>query len=74
MKMTNREIGNYLIWVAVNIIVLLILGRLKFGSRDFYPFGGFDNIDDYDLSEFLVYTIVPLLFILAIKLRKNVDH
>lgn len=69
--MKNKEIGNYLIWVAVNIIVLLALGKLEFGYGHFYPFGGFGNVKDYDPSEFLVYTIVPLLLILAIKLRKS---
>ncbi len=72
--MKNKEIGNYLIWVAVNIIVLLALGKVEFGYRDFYPFGGFGDINDYDLSEFLIYTVVPLLLILAIKLRNSPEN
>lgn len=71
MKLTNKEMRSYLIWVAVNLLVLLALGTLEFGYRDFYPFGGFEYIDEYDISEFLAYTIVPLLIILAIKFGKE---
>ena len=71
MKFSNREKGNYLIWVAVNLMVLLALGDLRFGDEGFYPFDGFDDFNDYDISEFLLYTIAPLLIILAIKLRKE---
>ena len=71
MKLTNKEIGNYLIWVAVNLVVLLVFGTLKFGYRDFYPLDGFDELQDYDISEFLAYTIIPFIVILAIKLKKE---
>jgi len=69
--MTNKEIGNYLIWVALNLVVLLVFGTLKFGYYSFYPLEGFDELDEYDISEFLAYTIIPLLMILATKLRKE---
>jgi uncharacterized membrane protein YoaT (DUF817 family) len=70
MKLKNKEICNYLLWVAFKLAVLLIFGELQFGSLTFYPMAGFDKIRDYDISEFLVYTIVPLLVILALKLKK----
>ena len=71
MKLTNKEISSYLIWVAVNLFVLLALGEPEFGYGDFYPFRGFEYINDYDISEFLAYTIIPLLVILAIKFGKE---
>lgn len=71
MKITSKEISSYLIWIAVNLLLLLSLGTIKFSNGEFYPFEGFDEIKDYDISEFLVYTIIPLLIIIAIKLRKN---
>jgi len=73
MKLTNKEISSYLIWVAVNLFVLLVLGRLEFGDGDFYPFGsdGFAGTSDYDIRAFLAYTIIPLLIILAVKFGKN---
>jgi len=73
MKLTNKEISSYLIWVAVNLFVLLVLGSLEFGYGDFYPFGnnGFADFKDYDITEFLTYTIIPLLIILAIKFGKD---
>ena len=73
MKLTNKEISSYLIWVAINLFVLLALGNLKFGDGNFYPFSnGFADIRyDYDITEFLAYTIVPLLIILAVKFGKD---
>ena len=73
MKLTNKEISSYLIWVAVNLLVLLAFGSLKLGYEDFYPFGsrGFESVEYYDISEFLAYTIIPLLIILAIKFGKE---
>ena len=71
MKFSNKKKGNYLIWVAVNFVFLLALGDLSFGNGNFYPFRGFDRVWDYDISEFLLYTVAPLLIILAIKLRKE---
>lgn len=71
MKFSNKEKGNYLIWVAVNFVFLLAFGSIVFGSGCFYPFCGFEYVYHYDISEFLAYTIAPLLIILAIKLRKE---
>lgn len=71
MKLTNKEISSYLIWVAVNLFVLLALGELQFGNYEFYPFGGFDRIRDYDISEFLAYTTIPLLIIVAYKYQES---
>ena len=72
MKLTSKEIGSYLIWVAANLVILLVFGKIRFDSDDFYPFSdGFEYISDYDISEFLTYTIIPLLIIMAIKYLKG---
>ena len=75
MKLTSKEIGSYLIWVAVNLVILLVFGSIEIGDGYFdglYPFSnGFECIWEYDISEFLVYTIIPLLIILAIKNLKG---
>ena len=72
MKLTNKEKRSYLIWVAINLLVLLALGRLELGYEGFYPFGGgFEYISDYDISEFLAYTIIPLIIIYAVRLGKD---
>lgn len=71
MELVNKEISSYLIWIAVNLLVLLSLGTFELGSETFYPLDGFDKISDYDISEFLAYTVTPLLVIIAVKLRKK---
>jgi predicted MFS family arabinose efflux permease len=37
----------------------------------FYPFGKRADIEDYDFSEFLLYTIVPLIVLIIINLFKQ---
>jgi hypothetical protein len=72
MKLTNKEISAYLIWIAFNLLILFCFGKLKFDNSDFYPFsGGFEDIKDYDICEFLVYTIIPLLLIIAHRLKSK---
>ncbi|WP_165042601.1 hypothetical protein [Dysgonomonas sp. ZJ709] len=72
MKLSSKEKGSYLIWVAFNLLILLCFGKLKFDNSDFYPFSdGFEDISDYDIAEFLVYILIPILVIIAIKYRKS---
>lgn len=77
----NRELFvGYLIWVALNFIALCVSDG--FGSRYFYPFqddglsiyvtNGYDGLTHaYDISEFLVYTIIPLICIYIYSLIKQ---
>lgn len=69
MRLTDKEKGIYLLWLAINIVILFVFGTIGF-DRDFYPFEGLENIKDYDLSEFIVYTSVPFLLLLAVKYLK----
>jgi hypothetical protein len=72
MKFTNKEKSSYLIWVAINLFVLLVFGELSFGNGYFYPLSdGFEEVNDYDISEFMAYTIIPLLIIMAVKLGSS---
>lgn len=75
----NRWKAVYLVWVFINFI-LLITGRLFRYDRDFYPFeyqGGkqhlvFD-VSVYDYSEFLIYTLTPVVIYFVIKLWNKKD-
>jgi len=68
MKFSDKEKGIYVLWVIVNIVILSVYGKMYFNDGSFYPFSnGFEDIDRYDISEFLVYTTVPLLIMIAAK-------
>jgi len=61
--------GIYLIWFTIHFILLLYSGNIfKHFNKRFFPFNGFWYWGDlvYDYSEFLVYTIVPILIALII--------
>lgn len=62
--------GIYLIWFTIHFILILISGNAFEHDTDFIPFNVFwgyrDTVYGYDYSEFLVYTIAPILIVLII--------
>jgi len=60
----KKTMGWYLAWVLLHLGLLLIAAKtlLPNGSynSDFYPFSDRSQANDYDIREFLVYTIFPL--------------
>ena len=59
----NRNARIYLLYVAINISLLLIFSDNIFGNKNssdnvFWPFGS-SSLGEYDITEFLFYTIVP---------------
>tara|TARA_B100000767_G_C19707167_1_gene511067 strand:+ start:97 stop:516 length:420 start_codon:yes stop_codon:yes gene_type:complete len=63
----KKAMGWYLAWVVLHVGILLIASDEIFregGYRnDFWPFG-LDDIGDYDIREFLVYSIFPLAILI----------
>jgi len=63
----RKAMGWYLAWVVLHLGLLLIGSDGIFdggnmGADRFWPFGhysDFDEVDYYDITEFLVYTIFP---------------
>lgn len=81
-KMKKATIYIYLMWLAINLTVLsyamanphrvfsvsLLNDKGEIDTRDFYPFESVD-IGNYDLSEFVVYTVaIPLCLFALVKL------
>jgi hypothetical protein len=77
----RKAMGWYLAWILLHLFFLLVLSDSAFSSSnsndgldDFWPFGRyaeFDEIEQYDITEFLVYTIFPLVILIIISLTKN---
>jgi hypothetical protein len=49
----------YLVWAVINLVMLLVSNG---DGDDFWPSGGSKSVNDYDLSEFMVYVFGPLVF------------
>jgi len=68
-QLSNKFKSAYLIWIIFNF-TLLMLGGGIFSTyngggifryyNDFFPFGSRFRLYNYDYTEFLVYTIVPI--------------
>lgn len=57
----NRVKAIFLIWVFIHFLLLLLSGhffRFTYYDSNFFPFAG--GIDDYDWSEFIIYTVTPI--------------
>lgn len=67
---TKQKIGYYLLWFLINLI-LLLLNWEPDRTQKFYPFDNYSKIEDYDLTEFLIYSIVPLFVLVIINLFKD---
>jgi len=77
-KFLRKAMGWYLAWVVIHLGVLLIASDGIFdssnmGGRKFYPFGSHYSldIDDYDITEFLVYTVFPLAVLVIWSMIRN---
>jgi hypothetical protein len=78
MKASNRIKGIYLLWVSIHITLWLVSGnffsKTTYEAKSFFPFHtnwsdlGFDNWKVYDISELLVYTLVPLVLYYSFRL------
>lgn len=72
----KRILGWYFAWIALHLLILLIFSEGIFdnenlGSGKFWPFGRYVNIGNYDITEFLVYTISPFAIILILSMVRN---
>lgn len=69
---SQQIIGIFLIWFLFHLILLLInLGSSSSTHDYFYPFSERSDFEDYGFSEFLFYTIVPLVVLIIINLFKQ---
>jgi hypothetical protein len=64
----KKTMGWYLAWTLLHLGFLLIGSRGIFkersmGAARFWPFGS-DKVEYYDITEFLVYTIFPLVILI----------
>jgi hypothetical protein len=74
----KQSIGWYLAWVLLHLALLLIGAKsiLSDGyyNDEFYPFGSHHDVSDYDIREFLVYTIFPLLILFIVSMVRHQDE
>lgn len=75
----RKTLGWYLAWIMLNLGFLLIgsdgiFDNDNMGAKRFWPFGSFSDFDElnyYDITEFLIYAIFPLAILFIISLIKR---
>lgn len=72
----KKAMGWYLAWVLLHLGFLLIASDGVFkgsnmGSDYFWPTGRYADLEDYDITEFLVYTIFPLAILIIWSMVRN---
>ncbi|WP_020602235.1 hypothetical protein [Spirosoma spitsbergense] len=54
----RKVVGAYILWAFVNLIMWLMADG---DGSEFWPFDGFRYVDNYDVSEFAVYVLGPVV-------------
>lgn len=77
----NKQlIGVYLLWIALHFTLWMIgFSQDKTTNRyshvkEFWPFGNSGISNTYDITEFLIYIIVPAILVVAINFIFPQDH
>jgi hypothetical protein len=69
IKISKQLIGFYLIWIVLHLILFLTNGNSYCNPHDkFWPMSSNSSTDYYDFSEFLFYTLIPLICIVIYQL------
>jgi len=80
IKENKRIVGFYLIWLLFHFIFLLASWNSQNNTEQFWPFYEWDRDHGvYDLSEFLVYSLLPVFiyliyYFLKDDVRKNIEN
>jgi RNA polymerase subunit RPABC4/transcription elongation factor Spt4 len=73
----RQAMGWYLAWVLLHLGLLLIGAESIIGdsyhSDKFWPFSERSEVENYDIREFLVYTIFPLAILIIYSMVNNQD-
>ena len=72
VKLSKKLIGLYLLWILLHLVLLLTnWNNSSYASKAIWPFSNNSRIEDYDFTEFLLYTIVPIFILIIINLFKE---
>ncbi len=69
---TNFQILLYLFWFLIHFIILLVnWNNWREQTSEFWPFNDYQIMGYYDLTEFIAYTITPIIVFMIIFLLKS---
>jgi hypothetical protein len=72
IQLSKQVIGGYLVWFLIHLIILLTQWNAAYHqNRYFWPYDTKSELEDYDFTEFLLYTLVPLVILVIINLLKK---
>lgn len=78
----KKAMGWYLAWVVLHLGILLIFSESILGTDGYFidrfvPFSERSKIENYDIREFLVYTIFPLAILVIwsmVRTQSNTEN
>lgn len=71
IKENGVVIGILIFWLFVNFICLMMAKDMYYSKDIFYPFTENKLTYSYDITEFLVYGVSPIVVFVVIKLVNN---
>lgn len=72
INISKQVVGYYLVWFLLHLILLLVNWKASdYANERFWPFSERSELEHYDFSEFLLYTLVPLIILVIVNLFKD---
>jgi hypothetical protein len=68
IKLTQLQTAFYIAWIFIHFSILLINGSNSYHSDKFFPFA---RLSQYDISEFIIYSLLPIIVIAIFRLIKK---
>lgn len=74
IKENGVVISILLIWLFVHFVCLMLAKDMYYSKDIFYPFTENSLRYSYDITEFLVYGLTPIVIFVIIKLIRNENN
>lgn len=72
INISKQVVGYYLVWFLLHLILLLVNWKASdYANERFWPFSERSKLEHYDFSEFLLYTLVPLIILVIVNLFRD---
>ena len=75
INISKEIVGYYLVWFSLHLILLLVHWEVnEYANARFWPFSEHARLEHYDLSEFLLYILIPLIILVVLNLFKKTEN
>ena len=68
----KKLLGFYTLWITMHFIIFVF--STNGVKKEFWPLTDYTLMSSYDITEFIIYSICPMLLIISINLISSSNH